>query len=59
MGFPDQDIAIVSKENNMDFLILLGQMLDEFVKFNQNLNSISRTLSAIENQLDDINNKMG
>jgi hypothetical protein len=38
----------------MDFIILVGQILDEFVKMNRNLNEINSTLSAIEDQLGDI-----
>ena len=51
---PDKEVALVSRISDMDFIILVGQILDEFVEMNRNLNEIRRTLSAIEDQLGDI-----
>lgn len=51
---PDKEVALVSRTSDMDFIILVGQILDEFVEMNRNLNEIRRTLSAIEDQLGDI-----
>ena len=54
---PDKEVALVSRTSDMDFIILVGQILDEFVKININLRNIEERLAEIEDQLGDISEK--
>ena len=52
----DHEVELVSINSDMDFIILIGQILDEFVKINRNLEQINSKLGYIEEQLGDIAN---